>query len=109
MLLEQFEQHCTRFVATSLQPVHASQVQVRLIEGWRNPNALFETGHCLIPPLRPQIEHAQVIQCFGVYGADAQRLLQILVGTIAVVDLRENHAQAVICLGIVRADFHGSL
>ena len=68
MLLEQIKQHAPRLVRRALERIHASQVQVRLIESGRHADALFEAGDRFIPPLGAQIEHAEVVQCFGIGG-----------------------------------------
>ena len=109
MLLKQLEQHAPRLVRRALQRINPGQVHVRLIEGGRHPDALFETGHRLIPPPGAQVEHAKVVQGFGITGTRLQRPLQILVGPISVVELREDHPQAVVRLRILRADCHRAL
>src|SRR5579863_5750484 len=48
MLLQQIEQDRSRLVASAFQAVDAGQVQVRLVEGRRHSNALFESCYGLI-------------------------------------------------------------
>ena len=101
MLLQQIEQHASRLVWRALQRVHPGQVHVRLIEGGRNPDALFEAGHRFIPPSGAQVKHAEVVQRFGIARTRLQRSLQIFISPVIVVELREDHPQAVVRLRIL--------
>src|SRR5580693_10805490 len=96
MLLEKFKQDSPGFVRSALDGKDPGEVQVRLIERGRNPDALFETGDCFVPPPRAQVKHAKIIQSLGIRRTKLQRSLQILVGTIAVVQLSKDHPQAVV-------------
>jgi len=67
-------------------------------------DAFFKTGDRFIPPLGTQIKHAEVVQCFGIAGTKLQSFQQILVGAIAGVELRKDHAQAVVRFRILGTD-----
>ena len=93
MLLEKRKENGTSLVGRALDGIDPREIQIRLIECRRHADAFFETGDRFVPPLRAQVKYSQIVQRFGISGTKLQRLLQILVGTIAVVDLRKDHAQ----------------
>ena len=104
MLLQQIKQHASRFVWRTLHRVNPSQVQVRLIERRRHPDALFKAGHGFIPPSGAQVEHAEVVQRLWIARTSLQCPLQIFIGPVSVVELREDHSQAVVRLRIFGTD-----
>src|ERR1700720_3654840 len=106
MLLKQIKQDGLRLVWRTLQSVDPSQIQVRLIESGRNPDAILEAGHCVIPPSSTQVQYAQVIQRFGIAWTRLQRSLQIFICAVIVVELRKDHPQAVIRLRVLGTDRH---
>ena len=80
MLLEQIEQDAASLVPRAFQRVDARQVQIRLIEGGRNADALLEARDRFIATLRDQVEHSEIVQRLGINRAGLQRPLQIFVG-----------------------------
>jgi hypothetical protein len=92
MLLEEFQQDGPSFVRRTLYAVDPGQVQIRLIECGRNPDALFETRDCFISPLGAQIEYSEVVQGFRVSGTRLQGSLQILIGMRGIIRLRKDQS-----------------
>src|SRR2546422_5884454 len=109
MLFEKFLKNCTSLARLTFQRIDPGKVQVRLIESGRHPNALFETCDRFIPLPGAQVKYTEIVQGFRIAGTKLQRSLQILVGTLRVVELRKDHPQAVVRLGILRAGCDRSL
>src|SRR5277367_3474829 len=109
MLFEKFKEDGASLIGSAFQGVDPREIQIGLIKGGRDADALFETCDRLIPPLRAQVKHSEVVQGFGLPWPQLQSSLQILVRTIAVVELRKDHTQTVIGLRILRADLDRAL
>ena len=109
MLFEKLEQNGPRFFRLVLQCVNLRQIQVAPAESGRDPDALFETCHRVVGPLRAQIKNAEIVQSFRVIRTGTQRILQIFVGPRVVAGLGEDHAQIVICIRIIGLQFQGLL
>ena len=89
--------------------VDLREVHVTSAECGSDADALLETCHRLISPLRAQIKDTQIVQGLRVAWSELQCLLQKFVSPIAVTGLSEDHAQTVICLRIVGFHFQSSL
>src|ERR1039457_6599506 len=109
MLPHQFDENSPRLLRRALQTVHSRQVQVRLVEGRRHPDALLELRNGFVPPLGSQIKHAEIVQGFGISRAKLQSPPQILVGALRIVRLRKHHRQVVVRLGVLRSGSQRSL
>ena len=100
MLLKQFDQNGASLVRRTFEHIDLGEIQIRLIEAGRDSNAFFKTGDGFILPLSTQVKYSKIVQRLREYGARLQCSLQILVSMCAVIGLRKNHRQAVVCLRI---------
>src|ERR1035438_5646843 len=74
MLPHQFDENSPRLLRRALQTVHSRQVQIRLVEARRHPDALLELRNGFVPPPGSQIKHAEIVQGFGISRAKLQSL-----------------------------------
>src|SRR5580700_2588485 len=102
MLLQQFHQDRPRLLLRALQAVYSSQIQVRLVEAGSHSDAFLELADGFVPPPGSQIKYAEVVQRFGIARPKPQGLLQITIGALRIVRLREYHGQVVIRLRVLR-------
>src|ERR1700720_1867869 len=75
MLCQQFQEHLPSFVRLTLDSVYPRQVQIRLIKGRSDADALFENCNRLVPPTRAQVKYAKIVQGLRVRGTKLQCFL----------------------------------
>ena len=80
MLFEKFQQDGPSLFRRVLE-VNPGEIQVRLIKGGRNADALFETCDRFVPPPGAKVKHSEVVQRLGIPGTKLQRSSQVLIST----------------------------
>src|ERR1700674_227063 len=108
MLFQYVEKNSARFPGIAFEGIEPREIQVGLIESWRNTDGFLKAFLRFFLALRSQIENTEVVEGFGVSGAGSQRLLEVFVGALRIVELRKYHAKAVVCFGVLGVQLESS-
>ena len=89
------------FLPIILNRVEASEIEIRLVVSGSDGHGCskFFLGLCQV--FLPDVEHAKVVESFGIIWAYCDCALEVLSGSVRVVLLCEEHSEAVLDFGVV--------